>query len=403
LKQIAKTILLAAFTTFLTCALIIFPDQALEASIRGLNMWLEIVFPSLLPFFITAELLIGFGVVKFIGIIFKPIMRPIFNVPGEGGFAWIMGMVSGYPSGAKFSVRLREEEQLTRLEAERLISFTNASSPLFIFGAISVGFLHDARLGILIAISHYLGNALVGVCMRFHGRREEVKKEAKKKPSVVLAFREMHRTRLSDTRPFGKIIGDAVLSSIQTLVMIGGFIILFSVFTKLLFLIGISPIIAYVFQFFLNILGLPLDLGLPLFSGLFEITSGAQMISQITTDSVFAKVIVISFILGFNGFSVQAQVASIIAKTDIRFAPYFFARLLHGTFASILIVLLYKPLYLNRQAFEREDIPVVQEVKQNSWISVLDSLQQIGPLITIIFLGVAGWILYRRSFRKYEY
>src|SRR5699024_4135280 len=143
----------------------------------------------------------------------------------------------------------------------------------------------DARLGILIAISHYLGNALVGVCMRFHGR-EEVKKEAKKKPSVILAFREMHRTRLSDTRPFGKIIGDAFLSSIRTLVMIGGFIILFSVFTKLLFLIGISLIIAYVFQFFLNILGLPLDLGLPLFSGLFEITSGAQMISQITTDSV---------------------------------------------------------------------------------------------------------------------
>src|SRR5699024_7505575 len=153
-------------TTFFTCGLIIFPDQAFEASILGFNMWLEIVFPSLLPFFITAEILIGFGVVKFIGVIFKPIMRAIFNVAVEGYFAWIMGMVSGYPSGAKFSVMLREEEQLTRLEAERLISFTNASSPLFIFGAISVGFLHDARLGILIAISHYLGNALVGVCMR---------------------------------------------------------------------------------------------------------------------------------------------------------------------------------------------------------------------------------------------
>src|SRR5690625_5378087 len=119
-------------------------------------------------------------------------MRPIFNVPGEGGFAWIMGMVSGYPSGAKFSVRLREEEQLTRLEAERLISFTNASSPLFIFGAISVGFLHDARLGILIAISHYLGNALVGVCMRFHGRRERSEEHTSEKPTIDLAYRERH-------------------------------------------------------------------------------------------------------------------------------------------------------------------------------------------------------------------
>lgn len=403
MKQIAKTLLLSVFTTFITFTLIIFPDQALEASIRGLNMWLEIVFPSLLPFFITAELLIGFGVVKFIGVIFKPIMRPLFNVPGAGGFAWIMGMVSGYPSGAKFSVRLREENQLTQLEAERLLSFTNASSPLFIFGAISVGFLHDAKLGILIALSHYLGNALVGVCMRFHGRAEEVKAESKQKPSFALAFREMHRTRITDTRPFGKIVGDAVLNSIQTLVMIGGFIILFSVFTKLIFLIGISPIIAYILQFFLDALGLPIELAMPLFSGLFEITLGAQMISQITIDSVLAKVIIISFILGFNGFSVQAQVASIIAKTDIRFAPYFFARLLHGTFASILAILLFKPLYLNRQAFEREDIPVIQDVQQNSWLMILDTLKQSGPLITIVFLGIAGWILYRRSFKKYKY
>src|SRR5690625_7508879 len=118
------------------------------------------------------------------------------------------------------------------------------------------------------------------------------------------------------------------------------------------------------------------------------------MISQITTDSVFAKVIVISFILGSNGFSVQAQVASIIAKTDIRFAPYFFARLLHGTFASILIVFLYKPLYFNRQAFVREDITVVHEDKMNSLLMVIDYILNIVPTITLLIIYVAVFILY---------
>src|SRR5690625_465208 len=168
LKQIIKTITLATITLFLTILLIKYPDQSFEASVRGLNMWWEIVFPSLLPFFITAELLIGFGVVTFIGTLFEPIMRPIFNVPGVGSFAWIMGMASGYPSGAKISSRLREEKQLTRIEAERLISFTNNASPLFIFGAVAVGFFHDAKLGFFIAVCHYLGNTLVGICMRFH-------------------------------------------------------------------------------------------------------------------------------------------------------------------------------------------------------------------------------------------
>src|SRR5690625_816925 len=150
-----QTLFYFMITCTMAIILISYPGQAFEASIRGLNMWWEIVFPSLLPFFITAELLIGFGAVTFIGVLFEPIMRPLFNVPGAGSFAWIMGMASGYPSGAKISTRLREEGVLTQIEAERLVSFTNASSPLFIFGAIAVGFFHNAQLGLLIAVSHY--------------------------------------------------------------------------------------------------------------------------------------------------------------------------------------------------------------------------------------------------------
>src|SRR5690625_3087885 len=98
LKQIIKTFILATFTLALTFLLIKYPDQSFEASLRGLHMWWEIVFPSLLPFFITAEILIGFGVVTFIGALFEPIMRPIFNVPGLGSFAWFLVMASSYRS-----------------------------------------------------------------------------------------------------------------------------------------------------------------------------------------------------------------------------------------------------------------------------------------------------------------
>ncbi|SFB18687.1 sporulation integral membrane protein YlbJ [Lentibacillus halodurans] len=398
MKQKIKTILLSGITAFIAFSLIKYPDQSLEASIRGLNMWWEIVFPSLLPFFITAELLIGFGFVKFIGVLCEPIMRPLFNVPGSGSFAWAMGMASGYPTGAKISARLREEGQLTQIEAERLVSFTNASSPLFIFGAVSVGFFYDVKLGVILASSHYIGNAMVGICMRFYGRRAEmnsVKKE-KQKASIIRAFREMHRTRLNDPRPFGKIVGDAVLNSIQTLVMVGGFIILFSVFTKLIYIAGISPIIASFFQYILHLLTIPADLALPLLSGLFEITLGASLISQEEAANLMEKVIVVSFILGFNGLSVQAQVASIIAPTDIRFAPYFFARILHGVFAAVLTVFFYTPLYLNRTSFDFKGVPVSNNVQEESWLDFLFRFAEIGPVITFAALLTAMLILLRR-------
>jgi sporulation integral membrane protein YlbJ len=407
LIQKTKTILFAGFTAFFAFSLVSFSDQAFEASIRGLNIWWEVVFPSLLPFFITAELLIAFGVVRFVGVLFEPIMRPLFNVPGSGSFGWIMGMASGYPTGAKIAARLREDGQLTKVEAERLVSFTNASSPLFIIGAVSIGFFHDAQLGILLAAAHYTGNSLVGICMRFYKRNdqertylERMRKESSSKISIVKAFREMHRTRLQDERPLGKILGDAVINSIQTLVMIGGFIILFSVLTKLLHLVGISPIISGLIQQVLALFSLPVDLASPFFSGLFEISIGAQMISQVSTDTLLQKALIVSFILGFNGFSVQAQVASILARTDIQFTPYFFARFLHGIFASILTLFLYYPLYLNRQTIGKEDITVSQEAGTNILVDILNQLSQIGPLVTIISLAAGATILYRRIAKK---
>ncbi|PZN12703.1 MAG: sporulation integral membrane protein YlbJ, partial [Proteobacteria bacterium] len=68
-----KTVLLASTVTLFAFSLICYPKQSLEASIRGLNMWWEVVFPSLLPFFIISELLISFGVVSFLGVLLEPL------------------------------------------------------------------------------------------------------------------------------------------------------------------------------------------------------------------------------------------------------------------------------------------------------------------------------------------
>ncbi len=400
MKSHVKSLVLATSAFFIAASLMVYPDQALEASIRGLNMWWEIVFPSLLPFFITAELLIGFGVVRFIGILCEPFMRPIFKVPGVGSFVWAMGMASGYPSGAKLTARLRQEKQLSKVEAERLVSFTNASNPLFIFGAVSVGFFHDPTLGLLLAVSHYGSNALVGFCMRFYGKNHERGPLERKPREFFLkrAFLALHETRVEDSRPFGRLFGDAVLSSIQTLLMIGGFIIIFSVFNKLLFLVGITPIIAGALGVFFQLLTLPTDLSLPFIAGLFEITLGSQMTSGVENVTLLQQVICVSFILAFNGFSVQAQVASILADTDIRFAPYFFARILHGFFAALLSVALFVPLYIERQAFGSKETPVISPIEHQSiWTRILEEFAEFGPLITLASLGLAIIILIRRQ------
>lgn len=398
MDQRFTTIILALSALLLTLSLILFPEESLHASIRGLHTWVEVVFPSLLPFFIMAELLISFGVVQFVGILFEPIMRPIFNVPGVGSFAWMVGMASGYPSGAKISASLREKEAISRIEAERLVSFSNASSPLFIFGAIAVGFLHNAELGLLIAICHYVSNMIVGICMRFYGKKQDKQKKNPKHHKLLLlrAFQKMHDTRIKDERPIGQILGDAVISSIQTLIMVGGFIMLFSVVTTLLNVIHVTDLISTIIHPILRILQVPLEITVPFITGIFEMTMGIEMISKLTEVPLVIQLAVISFILGFNGFSIQAQVASILAKTDIRFLPYFFARLLHATIASILSVILYKTYFENK--LKVEDAVAIEN--SNHSYQVLEYLTKTGPIVTIGSIFIAACILCSRLIKN---
>lgn len=394
-----NTLFAALFIVTLTFLVILHPKAALDASKQGLAMWWEIVFPSLLPFFIISELLIAFGVVQFIGVILEPIMRPIFRVPGVGGFVFAMGMASGFPSGAKLTARLRQENQLTAIEAERLVSFTNCSNPLFIFGAVAVGFFHNQGLGLLLAASHYIGNVMVGLVMRFHGRSSEKaskKKEKSNFPSLITAFNALHITRLENKQPLGKLLGNAVISSVQSLLMIGGFIIAFSVFNRILSVVQVTEILSEGVNVFLAMAGFPEAYGKPLISGLFEITLGSRMISNETTPSLlFQAAVLTSFVLAFSGFSIQAQVASIIAETDIRFKPFFIARILQGIFAAIAAALLFKPLFLHFQTGNGTAAKPVFlfESSANLYTSMWHHLSSIGPLITIMSL-LAYIILY---------
>ncbi len=361
-------------------------------------MWWEIVFPSLLPFFIVSEMLIGFGVVTFIGVLLEPFMRPLFKVPGVGGFVWAMGMASGFPAGAKFTARLREEGQLTQIEAERLVSFTNSSNPLFIFGAVSVGFFYNAHLGVLLALAHYLGNICVGIMMRFYGKESPDNVAKKSKFKLRSAFSALHQTRLKDKRPIGKLLGDAVNSSIQTLLMVGGFIILFSVINKLLYHLHITAMLAKSVEVLFSSLSFPEVLSIPFISGLFEITLGSQLTSQIQDATLLQKAMITSFILAFSGFSVQAQVASILAQTDIRFKPFFIARIIQGIFASLFAFILWKPIYIRFNSNEQPSNALpVSFFGDGSWANhFYHKMIELGPLITICSLFVYILILFSR-------
>lgn len=394
-----KTTLFACITIFICFSLIVFPTASLQAALKGIAMWSEVVFPSLFPFFVITELMIGFGIVGFVGYLLDPLMRPLFRVPGEGGFVLAMGVASGFPAGAKFTARLRQENKLTAIEAERLVSFSNSSNPLFMSGAVAVGFFHNASLALILMASHYLGNLSVGFIMRYHSSKKEKKHKQlsnSSMPSFKKAFAIMHETRMKDDRPLGKLLGDAVQSAIQTLLMVGGFIIFFSVLNEVLTLAHFSELAASFLGIFLAILHIPVELSEALFSGMFEITLGSRLASE-ANASLFFQVMITSFILAFNGFSVHAQVASILAQAKIRFQPFFFARFLHGLFAMFFTFLLWNPLFASKTPGDTMTVFFHNDTIQ-TFSTGWNYLLTIGPFVTLFVLFY--FILYKVAIEK---
>ena len=129
---------LALLFLFFTACLLIFSGSNLPAIKSGLKLWANYVIPSLFPFFVATELLMHTNIINLFGRILNNYMKPLFNISGEGAFAFIMWIISGYPVGAKIASKFRENNICSKAECERLLSFTNNSGPLFIIGTVGI-------------------------------------------------------------------------------------------------------------------------------------------------------------------------------------------------------------------------------------------------------------------------
>lgn len=332
----APTFIMAGLAAALTLSLVFFPDAALEAAKSGLNLFLTVVFPSLLPFFVLSEVMLGLGVVHFIGVLFEPLMRPLFNVPGEGAFALSMGLAAGYPMDAVIAARFRKMGLCNRVEGERLLAFTNTADPLFVFGAVAVGMFAMPALGGVLALAHYLSALSVGLIFRFYSRRTPPSGEDRPRVGhvVVRAGQALLKAREEDGRPLGKLMGDAVNDSVRTLLMICGFIMLFSAFVAIAGKTGVARWVSAPFLLLFRGLGLEPALVDSVVAGFFEIDLGTVAASQAAAPFV-QKALMASAVIAWSGLSVHGQVASVITGTDIRMAPYELARVLHAILAAL--------------------------------------------------------------------
>ncbi len=318
-----KNIISILFCLF-CIGLIFFSNSNLNAAKNGLILWATAVVPSLFPFFVSTELLNNTNIISYLGKLLNPIMKPLFNIPGEGAFAFLMGLISGYPVGAKIVSNFVENKICTKEEAERMLSFTNNSGPLFIVGTVGISLFGSTTIGLLLFVTHVLACISVGITLKFMSKKN-LNNSYKSKLSEI-----EHVTFSS----LGEVLSKSITNSIATILMIGGFIVVFSVIISILnqsyILDGFTKIISP----FTYLFGIPKELTKSFLSGIIELTNGVNLVANIPLKSISINIIVCSFLLGFGGISILLQVYSIISKNKLSIKPYVFGKILQGIFAA---------------------------------------------------------------------
>ncbi|NMB96688.1 MAG: sporulation integral membrane protein YlbJ [Clostridiaceae bacterium] len=328
-------------------SLLLFSKVAVNSAIKGIDLWLNVVFPCIFPFLVASEILSSTNFIKAVGVILEPVMQPIFNAPGCASFPLALGITSGYPVGAKVITSMKENKLISCKVAERLLAFCNNSSPLFIMGAVSVGMLKMPQTGALLLICHIAAGISVGIIYKFHNYDKKKKSTStfsnyfrtKKIPDNTSANISANINPLTD---LGNLLTNAVKNAVTSLLTIGGFIIIFSVIINLLIETGIIEVLINLFYPVLKYTRLPKEFFVCLSSGFIEITTGLKMLSSLENISFNVRLTAVSAILGWGGISVHMQIYSIINNSKLSIKPYLIGKLMQSVISAFYTLLALK-------------------------------------------------------------
>lgn len=292
-----KLIRLLPFLALLAAlsALLYFSPQVSLAVQEGLSLCYRTIFPSLFPFFVLSTLLISLGFADILGRGLDGPMRLLFHLNGRCAPALILGLLGGYPVGARTLLSLYREGSCTREEAERLLAFCNNCGPAFILSVAGATALKSQKAGILLYLIHVLSALCTG-----------------------LFFRGNHIPRKMPPKPFTpktdfvSTFVSAVQTAFSSMLSVCSFVVFFTVLLR--------PMRSFTQN--------------GLLIGIVELFNGVCALHAAKTDFIAAAALI-----GWGGLSVHAQTLALLCDADLSLRHYFKGKALQAIMSAVLAAL----------------------------------------------------------------
>ena len=273
-----------------------------SAAVEALDLCARSVIPALFPFLVVSSLLIALGFGESVGPKLARLMTPLYRLPGCAAAAVVLGLVGGYPIGARTAAQLHREGLLTLDEAERLLTFCNNSNPVFLLSVLGQGVFGSPRAGLTLWLIH-VGSALIAGLL-FRGRGKKAVRRSVPRSVAVRTVR------------FSSAFVTAVREGAMSMVGICGFVVFFYVLS--------SP-----FGHLEGLFGTAVIGALELFS----------LTPRLTAD--FSGFVLASACAGWGGVSVLCQTAAVLEGSGLSMGSCVKGKAVQAALSALLAALLW--------------------------------------------------------------
>lgn len=273
-----------------------YPKEITYSVLYSINLWKNNIVPTTFTLFVISDLLIEYGLLNLINKILNN------KVNGNIITIFMLSLLSGFPSSAKYAKKFLEEDKITVEEANYIIMFCNFSNPLFIISTIGINYLNNVKYGYIILISHIISNIIIGI---YYKRKITKRKIITKKQE-------------SNKKEFITILTSSINDTFKILINILGIITVFMIISLLIEKVLKKNIITMIIK------------------SVLEMTQGTLLISK---SNIYykLKVSLIGALISFNGISIHMQIKSILDNTKIKYSNYLKGRILQSIICFIII------------------------------------------------------------------
>ena len=309
-------------SVFCLLMLLFHPSLAYAGASQGLLLWAQVVLPTLLPFMICSGAIAALGGIPILTGPFRPLLSGVLKLSPQGSFVFMSGLLCGYPMGAKTASDFLNQERISLAEARYLLAVSNHPSPMFVVGYVAPRLLFPAAGAPLYPLWTCLAALYLPIFpLALLARHVYFKKEQ----GCGYSAGSLSAESLSAAVPFS--FDEHLMSCLETMAKIGGYIMLFSILALYLTVMPLPSAVPSWLR--------------PALLGFTEMTTGIQMIFQ-SLGPVGAPLIVAS--AAFGGLSGVFQTKSVLKNAGLSIRHYISWKLLHSALSCIFFYAAIKGL-----------------------------------------------------------